>query len=295
MAYAGDTVWNIDAMTPADIQQILYTTGDKNGKYLPGEGTNFSNVSLWGEDRVVDDVSQGEIGDCYFLAACALAAHAGDKRDDTVEDKKHIVKKVMPLDSTPDAGVYPFTFFMAGIPTRFYVDSYLPQQNRGWYFSNVFARLGNDGAYWVPLFEKAWAKVNGNFNNIVGGAVGEVLYSFTGAPYYQMIKNTGGNYSNNYNDFDELWSTVNEALDNHYTVAFGTTGQGDDSKKTSSSMAQSHAYQVMETKECGATKIAKLRNPWGTEWFISANHDATTKSCIGGDYNEENDGYFWVN
>jgi len=76
---------------------------------------------------------------------------------------------------------------MGGIPTRIYLDAYLPESDNSWYYSNVYADLGKDGAYWTPLFEKAWAKLNGNYNHIVGGSVGEAMYAFSGAPYASKI------------------------------------------------------------------------------------------------------------
>jgi len=100
--------------------------------------------------------------------------------------------KVMPLEATPEQGVYPFTFFLGGIPTLFYVDAYIPEKNAGLYYQNVYADLGKDGAYWVPLFEKAWAKVNGNYDHIVKGSVGEVMYAYTGAPFSMMIYSKKG-------------------------------------------------------------------------------------------------------
>jgi hypothetical protein len=90
---------------------------------------------------------------------------------------------------------------LGGIPTRFYVDAYLPEYNAGWYYQNVYADLGKDGAYWAPLFEKAWAKINGNYDHIVGGSVGEAMYAFSGAPFSTMIYSKKGTYSNTYKAF----------------------------------------------------------------------------------------------
>lgn len=220
----------------------------------------------------MDDISQGSLGDCYFMAAAAMAATVGNEKG----DGKHIARKVLPIDATPDAGIFPLTFFSGDGPKRIYIDSYLPQKNQSGGYYNLFAKLGHDGAYWVPMFEKAWAKFNGNFNQIVGGSEGEAMYALTGAPYHAMIKydpeRQSRRYSNNFDTFDELWSAINGAFEKGYTVSVGTKGNGDDSLSTSSGMAQSHAYQVLGTKECGSTKLINLRNPWRSEDFKSEDH-----------------------
>jgi len=120
------------------------------------------------------------------------------------------------------------------------------------------------------------------------------MYAFSGAPYSSKIYDAAMTYSNSYNSFTMLWSEVSAAMDKGYTVSFGTKGSGDHNQKTTYGMAQSHAYQVVERRQCGTLYLFKLRNPWRSEVFITASHDATTKACIGADYNEINDGYIWV-
>lgn len=52
--------------------------------------------------------------------------------------------------------------------------------------------MGADGSFWVSLFEKAWAKMHGNFNHIIGGDPGEAIYAFTGSPAETKVKSTDG-------------------------------------------------------------------------------------------------------
>ena len=56
---------------------------------------------------------------------------------------------------------------MRGIPKPFIIDDYIPEfiGNKNLYG----AAVGKDGSLWAPLLEKAWAKLNGNFENINGG------------------------------------------------------------------------------------------------------------------------------
>jgi hypothetical protein len=49
-------------------------------------------------------------------------------------------------------------------------------------FINLIAGITSDGAAWVPLIEKAWAKLNGNYNNILSGTFSEAMKTLTGVP-----------------------------------------------------------------------------------------------------------------
>jgi len=44
------------------------------GEYYYAEIEGYTTTTLWGDNRSYEDIKQGSIGDCYFLAACALAA-----------------------------------------------------------------------------------------------------------------------------------------------------------------------------------------------------------------------------
>jgi len=150
-------------------------------------GDSYETISVWGETRSFEDIKQGGIGNCYFMAGLAIAAHMGQSNVDG-DDKKLIVKKVMPLDDLSSNGIYPVTYFIGGMPRRIFLDNNLVQgyvnDDSSRQVTNEYAYVGSDGSIWTQLFEKAWAKNNGNYNHIVGGDVGEAIYAMTGAPFY---------------------------------------------------------------------------------------------------------------
>jgi len=77
-------------------------------------------------------------------------------------------ERVNNLLATPyknPAGVIAFNVWVRGLPTILVVDDYVPVGNSG----PAFAKLGTDGSTWVMSLEKAWAKLNGNYERIQSG------------------------------------------------------------------------------------------------------------------------------
>lgn len=68
-----------------------------------------------------------------------------------------------------------------GEPEQVIVDEFIPVYEK----SNrpVFCKPVN-GQFWVVILEKAWAKVNGSYDNISAGNPHEVLNKFSVAPVF---------------------------------------------------------------------------------------------------------------
>jgi len=68
---------------------------------------------------------------------------------------------------------------------------------------------------WVPLIEKAWAKLNGSYENIHYGHSWEVIRTFTGAPFeiipHEELENE-----------DTIWKRLKDAETQQYIVACNT-------------------------------------------------------------------------
>jgi hypothetical protein len=74
--------------------------------------------------------------------------------------------------------------YIKGKPTVITIDDYLP------FMSGIgaFSKRSGDGDFWVSLLEKAFAKVNGNYEYIGLGWQSESLRILNGAPskFYMM-------------------------------------------------------------------------------------------------------------
>jgi hypothetical protein len=134
---------------------------------------------------------------------------------------------------------------------------------------NYFSTAHND-SIWVPLFEKAWAKMKGNYENSAGGWTQNPFRALTGAPVFEYWTTDDPVTS------DELWTRFKAADDLNYLLGAGT--DGDDSLLNSCNIVAGHAYtmiSVFELKTAAVVdhKMYMLRNPWDTTY-----HDGKWKS-----------------
>jgi len=114
------------------------------------------------------DVNQGEIGNCWFLAALANLA------DDDI-----CFNRVVPSgqDFGPDyCGVFRFRFFRFGEWVEVCVDDRMPTRHG----RLIYLRAKDPNEFWSPLLEKAYAKMYGSYFSLIGGLSIEAAVDFTG-------------------------------------------------------------------------------------------------------------------
>jgi hypothetical protein len=103
-----------------------------------------------------NDVYQGSVGDCYFMARLSAIADA---------QPEYIRKMVVDLGD----GTFAVRFYNGGQPEYVRVDADLWVDSSG---NPKYADLGQQGAIWVPIVEKAyafWRRQQGNYPSINGG------------------------------------------------------------------------------------------------------------------------------
>uniref|UniRef100_H2ZIF1 Calpain catalytic domain-containing protein n=1 Tax=Ciona savignyi TaxID=51511 RepID=H2ZIF1_CIOSA len=254
---------------PAEPKSLYYTSRAPNQwKDIAWKRpTDLSkNPRLLQDGQSSEDIVQGMLGNCWFLASCAAIARSA----------KHI-QKVVPGDqviSGPDyVGMFHFRFWRFGKWVDVIVDDQLPSV-RG---SLCFGRSANRDEFWLPLLEKAYAKVHGSYQAIEGGFTQDGMEDLTGgiAVTYQL----GGKTP------DHLYRTMTKALRNDSFVCGGIQGTSESvDKKTG--LVSAHAYSALKVAKVnyrGSTvKLVKLRNPWGgkNEWKGDWSDDSYTWQYI---------------
>ncbi|GKT87630.1 calpain family cysteine protease [Colletotrichum tofieldiae] len=216
------------------------------------------------------DIKQGANGDCWWLAAVATIAH-----------RKDLMQKVC-VARDEECGVYGFVFQRDGEWISAVIDDnlYLKESDFDFYgdvydASGKKARLhrkrsqtGSDALYfarcedqnetWLPLLEKAYAKVHGDYEAISGGWPGEAVEDMTGGVTSTIA-------TNRVLRKDKLWKELVNS-DGEFVFALAAMGTGWDWQK--SGLALGHAYSILQSREevdedGKKVRLVQIRNPWG--------------------------------
>ena len=197
------------------------------------------SASLFGNSISPWDIKQGGIGTCYMLSSASALAEWPNR-----------VKKLFNQNDLGSSDIQ-LTLYIKGIPTKVYVDQYLPTKSGS---TPVFAEPSPiSGSYWVPLLEKAYAKVNRNYEGINFGFMSEAMRTMTGAPSIQY--KIGRSSS-------KLWSTMLDAQKNDYAMT------GAIMSNNRYGLMPRHAYTIIGVHQLrSGQKLVHIRNPYGREKY----------------------------
>lgn len=200
------------------------------------------------------DVKQGELGDCWLLAAVAgLCGH-----DD-------LFYRVVPKDNSFSegyAGIFHFQFWQYGQWQDVIVDDRLPT----YYDKLVFMHSVEMNEFWSPLLEKAYAKLVGSYEALKGGATSEAMEDFTGGvtEMYDLRQNAPPNLFQIMRKAHERSSLMGCSID---------AKPGQLEAELANGLIMGHAYtitsvttvDIQTSRVKGEIPMVRVRNPWGNE------------------------------
>lgn len=238
--------------------------------------STFKKQSLFGTDGVTfDDIKQGQLGSCWFLAAATAVA---DKIPGHIE-RTFLGTADGELN---EQGIYAVNLYALGVPHTVIIDDWLPLRPDEYGFTTQFAKISDDKALWGPLIEKAFAKLHGNYSHIELGHPSQAIRTLTGSPFI-IIKHDDKEPEHDLEEGAEadfkaetledrisaLWNRI-EGRDASTLFVGGTPSPPNtETKKNDDGLYYSHAYVVMDTLTLPyGQRLVKIRNPHGSESYV---------------------------
>ncbi|XP_039573141.1 calpain-13 isoform X2 [Passer montanus] len=229
------------------------------------------------------DIMQGEIGDCWMLAALG-----------SLTLRKQFLENVLPKDQgfqEDYAGIFHFRFWQYGEWVDVVIDDRLPFLN-GRYLS-VHPRTSNE--FWPSLLEKAYAKLQGSYQNLNGGYLSDALVDFTGGVQVQFsLKDPPP-------DLEEILKAADKS---RCLMGCSTSVQSRRNIELRNGIVQGHAYTVTGAVKIpyknGWKHIIRIWNPWGHgEWKGPWSDNSPQWDRVEPKYREallrnKDDGEFWM-
>jgi len=245
-----------DPEYPADDDSIFFSKSAHGLEWRrPHELVDEPHLFVGGGDRF--DINQGELGDCWLLAAMA-----------NLTMNKKVRSRVIPLDqsfSEEYAGIFHFKFWQYGEWVDVVIDDYLPTRNG----KLVFMQSDSQQEFWSALFEKAYAKLHGSYESLKGGTTMEAMVDFTGGctEMFDLAKAPPPGLFIALLKAFERCSLMGCSLEPDPNVTEARTDVG---------LVRGHAYSITKVVKAkietprvsGEMPLIRIRNPWGneTEW-----------------------------
>lgn len=211
------------------------------------------NPSLWGSQGIdYNDIYQGSVGDCYMVSVASALAEWPAR-----------IQRIFVQNSYNKEGIFALNLYVKGKPTVVTVDDKLPFTSS----TPLFAKPSPDRGWWLPILEKAYAKINVNYETIGFGWMSEAARILTGAPSYRFA-------SSKYSPAS-LFSYLQQVDSKQYVLTAA-------SLDSYNGLAKGHAYSLLGTYELksGGRTVAQLihmRNPWAREGWRGDWSDSSSK------------------
>ncbi|KAK6762376.1 hypothetical protein RB195_023187 [Necator americanus] len=265
---------------------------------------------LFVEGASPNDVTQGVLGNCWFVSACSALTH-----------NQHLLNRVIPDAESQEwdpkndyAGIFRFRFWRFGGWLEIVIDDLLPTRDG----KLLFARSKTPNEFWSALLEKAFAKLYGCYENLVGGHLSDALQDVSGgvAETVNVAKFLKGGSPDSPNI---LFNNLKQAFDNDALIvaAIAANTKDEIEQTLGCGLVKGHAYAVTAVKyvELDAEsntfssvfgrhdriRMIRLQNPWGEkEWNGPWSDDSeeweqvaeSQKHSLGITVDE--DGEFWM-
>jgi calpain-15 len=188
-----------------------------------------------------DDIHQGALGDCYFLAACSSIA----------QKSQRLERLFLCNGNYNKDGLYAVAICVNGIWQEIILDDLIPCTLRD---KKPAFNTSKEGELWVMLLEKAWAKIHNGYMNISAGLTREALRDLTGASAKTFFTEKSGPKK------EKQWGILCDAFLKDHIMCAGSDdlSAGSDAYIEKIGICGSHAYSLLGVHEVLNGRKVKL-------------------------------------
>lgn len=235
------------------------------------------------EDKIsVDSLRLGEIANTYYLSALSALAQF-----------PNLINEIFITKKINQECVYQVSLFIDGEFQTVFIDDFVPVMKGT---STPFFTKTTSFELWGLLLEKAWAKVNGGYANIVSGSLPDLFRALTGCSVQTI--------NTKEEDIFNIWIAMKNAFNNKWVMC--ATVKGDEPKARKHGLVNGSTYNILFGEDVydNTNKkqiLVKMKNVWGAnvwEGDFSEGSNAWTENIIEqigpNRVNKNSDGEFWM-
>lgn len=198
------------------------------------------------------DVKQGILGDCWFLGAlCVLAT-----RPELLENLFYY--------NGIQHGFCVFRFFKNGEWQYVFVDTRIPFNKET--KTPLYARCADSEEFWVPLIEKAYAKLHKSYEALHGGSMAQAMVDLTGGISEKLFLEAP-EVRELFEDSDQLWKDLKKYKQQRFLLGCAKQTKNEDGNQDEdniqSGIIPNHAFGIQDIREEDGLRLLRIRNPWG--------------------------------
>ncbi|XP_041663297.1 calpain-5-like [Cheilinus undulatus] len=263
-----------DPLFPTTDQSLFYQSNRIGRVTWKRPKELSSKPHLFVDGISAHDLHQGQLGNCWFVAACSSLASRESLWQKVIPDWKDQEWDEEKPESY--AGIFHFRFWRFGEWVDVVIDDRLPTANG----ELVYCHSNDSNEFWSALVEKAYAKMCGCYEALDGGNTADALVDFTGGVSEPMDLVEKG-YKDDKEKREELFERVLKVHNRGGLISCSirATSAADMEAKLDCGLVKGHAYAVTDVRRVrlghgllayfrsDKLTMIRMRNPWGEkEW-----------------------------
>ncbi|CAI5448780.1 unnamed protein product [Caenorhabditis angaria] len=299
----------VDTLFPPTNESLFLEEGRSSDIVWKRPAELHDDPHLFVEGASANDVTQGILGNCWFVSACSALTHNQLFLDRVIPDAEEQEWSAQ----NKYCGIFRFRFWRFGEWVEVVIDDLLPTREG----KLLFARSKTPNEFWSALLEKAFAKLYGCYENLVGGHLADALQDVSGGVAETLHVNKF--LKDDPKDKQlKLFTNVKTAFDGGALVVAAIAARTKDEieQTLDCGLVKGHAYAVsavlsldLENKSLTSfltgshqpQYLIRLQNPWGEKEWNGAWSDNSSEWLNVSDKQKkemgmsvEEDGDFWM-